>query len=248
MKNPTEKLILGLKADKSDVEIHQHSAFQIVFTEDYPFQTSINNTVHQNIFGFVIRPQVAHSCVCSQSILSVINVEPFSFLGKIIASKLKENKSLIFENKRSFQTFFEINQDSEVLQAIINIGETEIDKSTFDERINKTILYIQQNFQSDKFSIQDLANYIFLSPSRLSSLFKQQIGSSISKYLLWTRLRNAIFLILMKKDKSITEIALESGFYDSSQMNKYMYQMFGITPSKLRIKSDLIQFLETEPN
>jgi transcriptional regulator GlxA family with amidase domain len=75
-------------------------------------------------------------------------------------------------------------------------------------------------------------------------LFKKQIGSSIGKYILWTRLKNAIFLILSDNEKSLTNIALESGFYDSSQMIKYMYQMFGISPSKLRQKSDLIQFLE----
>ena len=117
-----------------------------------------------------------------------------------------------------------------------------------DKRVENAIDYINKNYKSDKFSINELAKQVFLSSSRLSLLFKQQIGSSIIKYLLWTRLRNAIFLILTNHKKSITEIALECGFYDSSQINKYMYQMFGIAPLKLRQKSDLIQFLEIEPN
>jgi AraC-like DNA-binding protein len=89
---------------------------------------------------------------------------------------------------------------------------------------------------------------VFLSSSRLAYLFKQQTGSSITKYLLWTRIKNAVYLILNSKDKSLTIIAQESGFYDSSQMIKYMHQMFGISPSKLRQKSDLIQFLESGIN
>ena len=112
-----------------------------------------------------------------------------------------------------------------------------------DERVNKTIAFINENFNSDKFTLDELSGKIFLSASRLGFLFREQTGSSIFKYLLWTRLRYAISQILAGNNKSLTEIAYESGFYDSSQMTKYMYEMFGISPSRLRQKSDLIQFL-----
>jgi len=248
MDTPTEKLILGFKANKSNVEIHQHAAYQIVFTEDNPFQTTINNIQYDGIFGFIIKPKIAHSCICNQSILTVINVEPFSHLGKFLASKLGKNDTFILESKQDLLFFFGIKQENISIQEILNSISVENEVKPIDGRILKSIFYIQENFKTEKFSILELAQFVCLSPSRLGSLFKQQIGSSITKYLLWTRLRNAIFLILSNADKSITEIAVESGFYDSAQMNKYMYQMFGIAPSKLRQKSDLIQFLEIKHN
>ena len=110
-----------------------------------------------------------------------------------------------------------------------------------DERVNKILSYIRENFNSDTFTLDDLSGLVFLSPSRLTYLFKLQTGSSISKYLVWTRLRNAISLILTKKDQSLSSIAHESGFYDAPQMNKYMSEMFGISPTRLKQKSDLIQ-------
>jgi AraC-like DNA-binding protein len=113
--------------------------------------------------------------------------------------------------------------------------------TAMDERVNKILAYIHKNYTSDKFTLDDLSGLVFLSPSRLAYLFKMQTGSSISKYLVWTRIRHAISLILTKKDHSMSRIAHASGFYDAPQMNKYMYEMFGITPSRLRQKSDLIQ-------
>ena len=147
-----------------------------------------------------------------------------------------------------FKEFFNLKGKNITYSDILSKIQINDSSPYIDERIIKSIEYICNNFQSDKFSINDLAKQVFLSPSRLSLLFKQQTGSSIIKYLLWTRLRNAIFLILTNNKKSITTIALECGFYDSSQMNKYMYQMFGIAPLKLRQKSDLIQFLEADAN
>ncbi|WP_374756439.1 helix-turn-helix domain-containing protein [Dyadobacter flavalbus] len=82
---------------------------------------------------------------------------------------------------------------------------------------------------------------VFLSPSRLASLFKQQTGSSLSKYLLWTRLRQAIYLTLSDKDRSLTDTAYDTGFYDLPQLNKYMYEMFGMPPKALKHNSDLIE-------
>lgn len=239
------RLLLALKAEKSNVDIHKHSAFQVVFTEDMPFLTTIENKKHNEIFGFAIKPQVAHSCECNQSNLIILNIEPYSFLGKYISTKLEQSNFSIFTNKKEFEHFFETTE-AEFSISILVSDKYNQNAQPLDERVLKAILFINENFRLENNSIQDIAKQVFLSPSRLTTLFKQQMGSSITKYLLWTRLRNAIFSILTEKDKTLTTIALENGFYDSSQMIKYMYHMFGISPSKLKQKSDLIQFLETE--
>jgi AraC-like DNA-binding protein len=241
----SNKFILALKAEKSNVDIHKHSAYQVVFTEDNPFLTTIENKKHNEIFGFAIKPQVAHSCECSQSNLIILNIEPYSFLGKFISTKLVQSNISIFSDKKEFQQFFESNKTEFSLTSLINDNYNQ-NIQPIDERVLKAISFINEQFKVENISTQAIAKQVYLSPSRLATVFKQQIGSNISKYLLWTRLRNAIFLILTEKDKSLTKIALESGFYDSSQMIKYMYQMFGILPSKLKQKSDLIQFLEIE--
>jgi AraC-like DNA-binding protein len=111
----------------------------------------------------------------------------------------------------------------------------------YDERVIKIVEYIKANYSKQNITPQTFSDLVFLSPSRLASLFKQQTGSSVSKYLLWTRLRQAIYLTLSDKDRSLTDIAYETGFYDLPQFNKYMYEMFGMPPKALKFNSDLIE-------
>ncbi|MBS1488411.1 MAG: helix-turn-helix transcriptional regulator [Bacteroidetes bacterium] len=238
------QLILALRAYQSDVEIHQHAAFQVVLTEDEPFDSFSEGKNHKNIYGFVIRPQVAHACKCSQSNLIILNIEPYSAIGKNLSNKLKANhKTFYFFSKNEVAAFFNLKKTTVSVQKIIkNIsGDTLLQKN--DDRVVAVLDYIHSTFNSHKISLKQISQQVCLSPSRLGFIFKKQIGSSIFKYLLWTRLRFAISLLLTENKKSITEIALESGFYDSAQMTKYMYALFGISPSKLKQKSDLIQFL-----
>lgn len=235
-------LILALEARKSDVEIHKHSAFQIVLTVDFPFSTICEGKSHNPIFGFVIKPQVGHACHAGISTVVILNIEPYSDFGKALASKFKPNENAVFfYSKKECCDFFGIPIDKFDVYALMNTHQNHKTPTVMDERVNKILSYIRENFNSDTFTLDDLSGLVFLSPSRLTYLFKLQTGSSISKYLVWTRLRNAISLILTKKDQSLSSIAHESGFYDAPQMNKYMSEMFGISPTRLKQKSDLIQ-------
>ena len=118
---------------------------------------------------------------------------------------------------------------------------SKLPSNNYDERVTKIVEYIKVNYFRSDITPQTFAEIVFLSPSRLASLFKQQTGSSLSKYLLWTRLRQAIYITLSDKDKSLTDIAYDTGFYDLPQLNKYMYEMFGMPPTALKHNSDLIQ-------
>ena len=105
----------------------------------------------------------------------------------------------------------------------------------------KIVDYITENYFQADITPQTFADIVFLSLSRLASLFKQQTGSSLSKYLLWTRLRQAIYLILSDQSLTLTDVAYDTGFYDLPQFNKYMYEMFGMPPKALKHNSDLIR-------
>jgi AraC-like DNA-binding protein len=111
----------------------------------------------------------------------------------------------------------------------------------YDERVTAIVEYIKANYFRQDITPQTFADIVFLSPSRLASLFKEQTGSSLSKYLLWTRLRQVIYLTLSDKERTLTDIAYDTGFYDLPQLNKYMYEMFGMPPKALKHNSDLIQ-------
>jgi AraC-like DNA-binding protein len=236
--------ILTLKTYNSNVEIHRHSAYQIVFTTDNNFRSVINNAEYQDIFGFLIKPHVSHLCKAESSTLNILNIEPYSPVGLFIKTRFIDNVStIIFKNITELSDCLQLSQgiNEDILKNIMLLSTKNNHENQADERITLVLDYIKAHYCEHNITPQFFADLIFLSSSRLTALFKQQTGSSLSKYLLWTRLRNAINFTLTKKEMLLTEIAYDTGFYDLPQLDKYMHEMFGVSPKALKKHSDLIQ-------
>lgn len=234
--------ILGLQARNLTVEIHRHSAYQIVLSNDTPFNSTINGKLHERIHGFLIKPHVNHFCVAENGTLNVLNIEPYSNIGLELSTRFQENEAyIVFDSPPETNAFFQTAKDSLDVHNVIDALIAKIPAVAYDERVAKIVGYIRDNYYKSDITPQTFADIVFLSPSRLASLFKEQTGSSLSKYLLWTRLRQVIYLTLSDKEKSLTDIAYDTGFYDLPQLNKYMYEMFGMPPKALKFSSDLIQ-------
>jgi AraC-like DNA-binding protein len=241
-KQISNPFILALTAHNLTVEIHQHSAYQVVLSNDAPFTSTINGQVCKEIYGFLIKPQVTHLCVAEKGTLSVLNIEPYSNVGLYLGERLEEEQDfIVFNSRDAVNHFFQIGTASFDISTIINALLAKVSVAEYDERVTKMVEYIKTNFFERDITPQTFTDLVFLSPSRLASLFKEQTGSSLSKYLLWTRLRQAIYVTLSEKDKGLTDIAYDTGFYDLPQLNKYMHEMFGMPPIALKHNSDLIQ-------
>lgn len=148
---------------------------------------------------------------------------------------------IVFNGRDEIHQFFNIQANEFDIHAIIDALLSKLSPVQYDERVTKMVDYIRTNFFERDINPQTFADLVFLSPSRLASLFKEQTGSSLSRYLLWTRLRQAIYVTLSEKGKALTDIAYDTGFYDLPQLNKYMHEMFGMPPIALKQNSDLIQ-------
>ncbi|MEO6232639.1 MAG: helix-turn-helix domain-containing protein [Ferruginibacter sp.] len=241
-KQENNPFILALRAYNLTVEIHHHSAYQIVLSNDTPFNSTINGQLCERIHGFLIKPQVRHFCVAEKGTLNVLNIEPYSTIGLELASKFQTNQDyIIFNTPTETSALFQTGKDTFDIHVIINALLSKLQVVQYDERVTKIVEYIKVNYFNQDITPQTFADIVFLSPSRLAALFKEQTGSSLSKYLLWTRLRQVIYLALSEKERSLTDIAYDTGFYDLPQLNKYMYEMFGMPPKALKFSSDLIQ-------
>ena len=239
-KQPHNPFILAIKAYNLTVEIHHHSAYQIVLSDDAPFTSTIGGQLCEQIYGFIIKPQVPHFCVAEKDALNVLNIEPYSGIGLYLSGLFPRDKDhIVFKSTSEAKAFFQA--DTPDIYAFINALLSKLPEVKQDERVDILVNYIKANYFEQNITPQTFADMVFLSPSRLAALFKKQTGSSLSKYLLWTRLRQVIYLALTDKDRSLTDIAYDTGFYDLPQLNKYMYEMFGMPPKALKHNSDLIQ-------
>lgn len=239
--SPNNPFILAIRASNLTVEIHHHSAYQIVLSNDIPFRSTINGQLFEGIHGFVIKPQVKHFCAAEKGTLNVVNIEPYSNVGLELSGRFGEGEApIVFNSPSETNTFFQTGKDAFDIHTVINALLSKLAPVKYDERVTKIIDYIKAHYSEPDITPQTFADLVFLSPSRLAALFKEQTGSSLSRYLLWTRLRQVIFLALSDRDRSLTDIAYDTGFYDLPQLNKYMYEMFGMPPKALKYNSDLI--------
>ncbi len=101
-----------------------------------------------------------------------------------------------------------------------------------DDLVSAAIAYLEENYASDM-RVEDIARSVFISPSRLSHVFKETTGVSLFDYLTRMRIDRACRL-LTETDQSITAIAFSLGYHDSAYFTRLFSKNTGVSPSAYR--------------
>lgn len=96
--------------------------------------------------------------------------------------------------------------------------------------IQKVVNHINLNLTGD-LSLKLLAAEYSVNASYLSSLFKKEMGLTLSDYVCQQRIRHAIKL-LNSTNMQIQDIASESGIYDVNYFRKTFKKITGMTPTE----------------
>ncbi|MDE7418396.1 MAG: AraC family transcriptional regulator [Lachnospiraceae bacterium] len=112
-----------------------------------------------------------------------------------------------------------------------NTGQI-IHKTPLTPPIIDAIYYMEQHYQENP-SLETVALLSGYSASHFSRLFHAQLGKSYSEYLTRIRIRHAQDLLLNTK-KSVTEIALETGYLHTGNLSEQFKQQTGMTPLQYR--------------
>ena len=101
-----------------------------------------------------------------------------------------------------------------------------------DQRIEKVCQYINANLLVD-ISIEDLAQRVFLSPSRLAHLFRNEMNETISSWREKQRISQSRNLLQNTK-LSVSNIGHMSGYSDSVYFSRIFRKHNGISPTEYR--------------
>ncbi len=104
---------------------------------------------------------------------------------------------------------------------------------TLHPQVEKILTYIDEN-ASKKLSLDEIAQYAYLSKYHMSRLFKKYVGCTINQYITTKRIERTI--ALTQEKKNITEACIEAGFSDYSAFYKAFVKLHGVPP-KTMIKS-----------
>lgn len=103
-------------------------------------------------------------------------------------------------------------------------------------RISDAMLYMSTHF-SDKMNLAEIAAQYGMDKYKFIRMFKKQSGLTPISYILMHRINKSKALIA--ENMPITEVALETGFYDQSHYIHYFQKYIGISP--LKYKKGLIE-------
>lgn len=142
------------------------------------------------------------------------------FINEVDQAKTVDEFSAIFHEM--IRTFMELDESR----------KKEAEQKIRSRAVRKAMRYIQQHLYS-RISAQEVAGYVGLDQSYLSSLFSRETGSTLKRYILIQKTEEA-GIMLTQTDREIRQIGEALGFSSAPHFTRAFTGICGITPSEYR--------------
>ena len=102
-----------------------------------------------------------------------------------------------------------------------------------DYHVERVINWIDEYFTTD-ISLTNIADNLNISKYYMSRIFKEITGFTVMQYLMSCRMNRAKYLLEMSPEKSVLDVAIESGFESPSHFSRFFRQQLKMTPTEYR--------------
>lgn len=151
-------------------------------------------------------------------------------MDKVKYSELTEK--LFLEN--SDNIYILEKQLLNVISEFMEKADKKIESKKYSETTMKILSYINDNYKSQAI-VSELSRKLFFSRNYISTLFKKDTGTTISRYITEVRLSKAKQM-LKDTNLSISELALDIGYFDISHFSRVFKEEYGDSPLEYRKK------------
>lgn len=223
-------------------EEHEHHAIQITLALEGTFRIRTPGdddwVTHT---AAIIPPHLPHALSGDGAGLATTFVEPEASDGQVLLerfglhaaarmpSDLAERAAATFRSARGdwLQEAPLVAAAHEAVRILTGGARPRI---VVDERIGQAISLIRDRLDRPMLQ-EEIAEAVFLSPSRFRHLFVEQTGMAFRPYVLWLRLHRA--LEAYTSGSTLTTAAHAAGFSDLAHLSRTFRRMFGVTPAML---------------
>ena len=94
--------------------------------------------------------------------------------------------------------------------------------------------YIRKHYDNADLNVNMLADILGISAAYFGKLFKEFAGCSMVEYLKKVRMEKAYQTLLSSPEKSVAQVAKESGFGNPTYFATLFKKQYGVSPSKLK--------------
>lgn len=212
-------------------------AINTLDSEDTPVALSVSFTddffTERNVEFFSYSKEYAHfnGCIIPEfSILESHEKENTNKLARAILLELAPN------NKPDFRKLSDLF--CEFMKIFCHEPTPKKDSPLAIEQakaILRAVRYIATH-SNEKIKREDLCTITAMSRTNFSKAFKEVTGTTTKEFLLGLRIRKAQYL-LQYTDKSLNEIAADTGLYDKSRLTHIFREHLGISPVQFRYET-----------
>lgn len=219
-----EKGIYKFELTEIRTDFHAHPAVEIVFSETGGIEIETKNSRYTKTSLAIIGANTVHKITAQNDVISLLLVEcnPASLQNTLADFGLELNEGIYVEIEKPDR--------KEFANEIIYTLSSDNMPLTPDERIRECLTYLNSSSSDYKEMLKVLKSKTNLSESRISHLFKEEMGTSIKKYMVWSKLKRAFERVVLG-DMNMYEVSFACGFYDQAHLSKAFKQMLGLNPS-----------------
>ena len=226
--------------------VHAHQAMQLVVASEGNHRVrAADNEPWVTYSVAAIATRQTHSLdVTNSDYGAVIFVEPETREGRSIAARFTNggitevgNAAVREVSNSLFDAWLHERKDetvSKARQLVRTLTDGVEPLEVTDPRIMSAIVYINQHL-AEAITLDEVASYACLSPSRFRHVFAEQTGMGLRPYILWRRFMLAWELIM--KGSNLSEAAHAAGFSDAAHMSRTSVRAFGFAPSGIQLLS-----------
>ena len=243
---------ISIITDQIESVPHKHWTMQLFLSIEKNLEIGVEDN-KISCRCIVINRDILHSFSTNGNMYFTMIIEPASSLATQLVERMGGTKYCMFDNQdiEYIQNLLFCLIDSDglreyrefMIQLYKFLGVKEQAK-IYDDRV-KDLLYEIERCNCDIHSIASFADKVALSPSRLSHLFKEQMGMPLKSYIQFHQMQTAFLALL--NGKNITEAAMLSGFDSPSHFATVTKKMMGM-PASISVKNSVFLKVTEEVN
>ncbi|WP_434752982.1 helix-turn-helix domain-containing protein [Paenibacillus amylolyticus] len=231
-----------------DAEAHQHTFIQVTIALENHFQIEVQGE-KLSTAGIVLNSNVTHRLQVSGQPLVLLLIDSTSNIAAAFKQYMGKQAYANFPSevsgkvagfiKASLPQIHDAERYGLFVQELMTFFHLDFMQPAITDSRIKELIQLMKNCTDSEHSIRTYAEQFGLSNSRLSHLFKENTGISLSGYMLLHKLQKASYLIF--EGRSITDAAMAAGFDTPSHFANTSKRLLGMTAKDIRKDSVFLQ-------
>ena len=216
----------------------EFGSFTVYVSLGSPFHIQVEGGHWVSANMSVVPPDTPHQIMTMDRLIGVIMIEPESIcidrLPRFLqpATRTEYSSSVCDRARRALVSLADGSVSVDSIR-------TRLDQFLFGEALATrrmegriaTVVDIIKRQPCDTLGAENFALQVDLSFSRFLHLFKMEVGTTFRRFRAWKRARS--FLAHVNTQLNLTDIALESGYPDSSHFSRTVRRYWGLTPTDI---------------